>query len=54
MLYPERWLRAEELSHALEAEIGSRDLDPESVPGLITLPPSYLNIVTVASSPSTV
>ena len=46
----------EELGHvlAVEVEIGSPDLDPESFPGLNTLPPSYLSLVTVASSPSTV
>ena len=45
VLYPERRLRAEELGHALEVEIGSPDLDPDSVPGLNMLPPSYLGCV---------
>jgi len=54
VLYLERRLRTEELGHALEVEIGSPDLDPESVPGLNTLSPSHLSLVTVASSPSTV
>ena len=56
VLYLERRLRVEELGHvlAVEIEIGSPDLDLESVPGLNTLPPSYLSLVTVASSPSTV
>jgi len=54
VLYSERPLRAHELSHALGVEIGSTDLDPESVPGLRTLVSSCLGLVTVEASSSTV
>ena len=54
VVYSERPLRAQELSHALGVEIGSTDLDPESVPALRTLVSSCLGLVTVEASSSTV
>jgi len=54
VLYSERPLRTQELSHALGVEIGSTDLDPESVPALRTLVSSCLGLVTVEVSSSTV
>ena len=52
--YSERPLRAEELCHALGAEMGSTDLDLENVPALRTLLASSLGLVAVESSSSTV
>ena len=54
VLYSERPLRTHELGHALGVEIGSTDLDPESVPALRTLVSSCLGLVTVEVSSSTV
>ena len=54
VVYSERPLRANELSHALGVEIGSTDLDAESVPALRTLVSSCLGLVTVEVSSSTV
>ena len=54
VVYSERPLRAHELCHALGVEIGSTDLDPESVPALRTLVSSCLGLVTVEASSSTV
>ena len=53
VLYSERPLRAEELCHALGAEVGSTDLDLEYVPSLRTLLSSCLGLVTVEASSST-
>ena len=50
----ERPLRGEELRHALGVELGSADLDPESVPALRTLLACCLGLVTVEASSSTV
>jgi len=54
VLYSERPLRGEELCHAMGVEIGSTDLDPESVPALRTLVASCLGLVTVEESSSIV
>jgi len=54
VVYSERPLRAHELCHAVGVEIGSTDLDPESVPALRTLVSSCLGLVTVEASSSTV
>jgi len=54
VMYSERPLRANELSHALGVEIGSADLDPENIPALRTLVSSCLGLVTVEVSSSTV
>jgi len=54
VLYSGRPLRGEELSHALGVQIGSTDLDPESVPALKTLVASCLGLVTVEQPSSTV
>jgi len=53
VLYSERPLRTQELSHALGVEIGSGDMDPENVPALRTLVSSCLGLVTVEVSSST-
>jgi len=52
--YSERPLRAEELCHALGVEIGSTDLDPESIPSIRTLLSSFLGFLTVEASSSMV
>ena len=52
--HAERPLRAEELCHAIGVEIGSSDLDFESIPALRTLLASCLGLVTVEASSSTV
>ena len=54
VLHSERPLRAQELCHALGVEIGSTDLDPESVPALRTLVSSCLGLVTIEAFSSTV
>jgi len=54
VLHAERPLRAEELCHALGVEIGSSDLDFESIPALRTLLASCLGLVTVEASSPTV
>ena len=54
VLYSERPLRAEELCHALGAEIGSADLDPENIPTLQALLSSCLGLVTVEATSSVV
>jgi len=53
VLYSQRPLQAEELCHALGVEIGSSDLDPDSVPTSRTLLSSCLGLVTVEESSST-
>src|SRR5205807_4247746 len=50
----ERPLRTSELCHALGVKIGSRDLDPESVPTTRTLLACSLGLITVEASSSTV
>jgi len=52
--YSERPLGVEELCHALGVEIGSTDLDPESIPSIRTLLSSCLGLLTVEASSSTV
>ena len=54
VVYAERPLLVDELSHALAVEIGSADLDPNNVPALRTLLSSCLGLVTVEASSSTV
>ena len=54
VLYSERPLRTHELCHALGVEIGSTDLDPESIPALQTLVSSCLGLVTIEAFSSTV
>ena len=54
VLYSERPLRTGELCHALGVEVGSSNLDPESVPALRTLLASCLSLVKVDASSSTV
>ena len=54
VVYSERPLRAQELCHALAVEIRSVDLDPDNIPALRTLLASYLGLVTVEASSSTV
>jgi len=54
VLYSERPLQVQELCHALGVEMGSADLDPESVPALRTLLASCLGLVAVDASSSTV
>jgi len=54
VLYSERPLRAEELRHALAVEIGSADLDLETVPTFQTLQAACLGLITVKASSSTV
>src|ERR1700712_3916612 len=54
VLCSERPLRAEELCHALEVEIGSANLDPENVPAIQTLLASCLGLLTVEASSSIV
>src|SRR5205807_2415213 len=50
----ERPLHTSELCHALGVKIGSRDLDPESVPTIRTLLACSLGLITVEASSSTV
>src|SRR5437879_1956371 len=50
----ERPLQASELCHALGVKIGSRDLDPESVPTTRILLGCSLGLLTVEESSSTV
>ena len=52
--YSERPLGVEELCHALGVEIGSTDLDPESIPSIRTLLSSCLGLLTLEASSSTV
>jgi len=52
--HSERPLGAEELCHALGVEIGSTDLDPESIPPIRTLLSSCLGLLTIEGYPSTV
>ena len=54
VLYSERPLQAEELRHALGVEIGSTELDLESIPVLRTILASCLGLLTVEASSSTV
>ena len=54
VLYSERPLRTEELRHALGVEMGTADLDLETVPALRTLLASCLSLVKVDASSSTV
>jgi len=54
VLYSERPLKGEELCHAMGVEIGSADLDPESIPALRTLVASCLGLVSVEESSSIV
>ena len=54
VLYSERPLRIEELCHALGAEIGSTDLDPDNIPAIQTLLGSCLGLLTLEASSSTV
>ena len=54
VLNSERPLHPDDLCHALGVEIGSADLDPESVPTLKILLSSCLGLVTVEASSSTV
>ena len=52
--HSKRPLRAEELCHALGVEIGSTDLDPDSIPSIRTLLSSCLGLLTLEASSSTV
>ena len=52
--YSARPLQAEELCHALGMEIGSTDLDPESIASMRTLLSSCLGLLTVEASSSMV
>ena len=54
VLYSERPLRAEELRHALGVEIGSTEMNPETIPALRTLLSSCLGLVKFETSSSTV
>ena len=54
VLYSERPLRAEELCHALGVEVGSSDLDPETIPALRTLLSSCLGLLKFEASSSIV
>jgi len=54
VLNSQRPLHPDDLCHALGVEIGSADLDPESVPTLKILLSSCLSLVTVEASSSTV
>jgi len=54
VLHSERPIQVQELCHALRVEIASSNLDPENVPALRTLVASYLGLVTVEESSSTV
>ena len=54
VLFSERQLRAKELCNAPGVEIGFADLNPESFLALLTLITSYLSLVAVEASSSTV
>ena len=54
VLYSERPLQAEELCHALAVKTGSLDLNPKNISVLRTLLPSFLGLVAVEASSSTV
>ena len=54
VLSSEQPLRAQELCHTLEVDVGSTCLDPENVPALRTLRASFIGLVTSEAPSPTV